>query len=123
MVPSIRLSVSSLLTVKQNIAFKATYVYHFIYRDTNALAVSVAPLQAHGNTTVAIAEFQSPLTSISLLSEGVVLLGGAESSEEVGSTLGDGFSGCLDRVLVNNAQLPLLLPNEMDHNLATCMAR
>ena len=93
------------------------------FRDVNALAISVAPLQGDGTTAMEITEFQSPLTSIPLPSEGVILLGGAKSSEEVGSTLGDGFSGCLDRVVVNNAQLPLLHPNEMDHDLVTCMLR
>lgn len=87
------------------------------------MAISVAPLQGDGTTAMAITKFQSPLTLIPLPPEGVVLLGGAESSEEVGSTLEDGFSGCLDRVVVNNAQLPLLHPNEMDHNLVTCMPR
>ena len=120
MVSSVCLSVSLLQTVIQDRLHMCLLA---CFRDMNAMAVSVAPLQGDGTTAMAITEFQSPLSSIPLLSEGVILLGGAESSEEVGSILGDGFSGCLDRVVVNNAQLPLLHPNEMDHDLVTCMPR
>lgn len=102
-----------------------TYTISFFvcFRDTNALAVSVAPLQGDGATMMAMREFSSPLTPLSLLSDDVILLGGSESLEDIGSAPSDGFSGCLDRVVVNNAQLSLLLPNLMNRDLATCTPR
>lgn len=72
---------------------------------------------------MAIREFSSPQNPISLSSEDTVLLGGAESLEAIGSIPSDGFSGCLDRVTINNAQLSLLLPIEMSRDLATCVPR
>jgi hypothetical protein len=72
---------------------------------------------------MAIGEVSSSLTPLSLLSEDVVLLGGAQSLIDIGSIPSNGFSGCLDRVVVNGVQLSLLLPNEMDRDLATCSPR
>ena len=70
-----------------------------------------------------IREVPSSLTPLSLSSEDVILLGGAQSLAGIGSFPSDGFSGCLDRVVVNSVQLSLLLPNEMDRDLATCLPR
>ena len=56
---------------------------------------------------MAMREFSSPLTPLSLLSDDVILLGGSESLEDIGSAPSDGFSGCLDRVVVNNAHVAL----------------
>lgn len=64
-----------------------------------------------------------PLISPSLSSESVIILGGAQSLADIGSVPSDGFSGCLDRVVVNGVQLSLLLPNELDRDLATCSPR
>lgn len=72
---------------------------------------------------MAIRELLSSLTPLSFSSEDVILLGGAQSLADVGSIPSDGFSGCLDRVVVNSAQLSLLLPNEMDRDLVTCLPR
>ncbi len=72
---------------------------------------------------MAISEASLSLTPLSLSSEDIILLGGAQSLIDVGSIPSDGFSGCLDRVVVNGVQLSLLLPNEMDRDLATCSPR
>ena len=71
----------------------------------------------------AISEVQSSLTPLSLSSDDVVLLGGAQSLADIGSIPSDGFSGCLDRVVVNGVQLSLLLSDEMDRDLTTCSPR
>ena len=72
---------------------------------------------------MALRETSSPLSPLSFSSEDVILLGGAQSLADIGSTPSDGFSGCLDRVVVNSVQVSLLLPNEMNRNLATCSPR
>lgn len=72
---------------------------------------------------MAINEVPSSFTPLSLSSEDIILLGGAQSLADIGSIPSDGFSGCLDRVVVNSVQLSLLLPNEMDRDLATCSPR
>ena len=98
-------------------------LFFFSSRDTNILAVSVAPLQSDGPNMIAISGGPSSLIPLSFSSEDVILLGGAQSLADTGSIPSDGFSGCLDRVLVNSVQLSLLLPNEMDRDLATCSPR
>ena len=70
-----------------------------------------------------ITNFSPYLTPLSLSSEDVILLGGVETFEDIGLTPSEGYTGCLDRVVINNAQLSLLLPNEMDQDLLTCTPR
>lgn len=119
MVSTLCFSVSS--SSLQHDYYNITDLFHS--RDTNALALSVAPLQSVGDTMTELRKFTSLLTPLSFSPYDIVFLGGAVSLEELGSTSGDGFSGCLDRVMVNNAKLSLLLPSEMNSDLATCTPR
>lgn len=87
------------------------------------LALSVAPLQGNGPSMTTL-EMSTQLTPSSFVSESVVFLGGGQSLSDTGSIpVSDGFTGCLDHVVVNGAQLSLLLPNEMDDSLLTCSPR
>ena len=92
----------------------------FFSRDADTLAISIAPFQSDEVTVVTKREFSVAMTPPSLSLDDDVLLGAAEQTE---FTFSDGFAGCLDRVIINNAQIPLLLPNEINRFLITCSPR
>ena len=89
-------------------------------RDIYTLAVSIAPLQGEGIALREMKEFSTPSTPLPLSTDDVIHLGGAQSLGQIGL---DSFVGCLDRVIVNNAQISLLLPDEVNHSLSTCSPR
>ncbi len=78
-------------------------------RDVDTAYLSVAPLQGGVPTyTVSMTALSAPMPTVS---EVVVLGGGVE---DVGPMVPNtnGYVGSIDRVVVNNEQLSLLLPNE-----------
>ncbi len=88
---------------------KSLQLYFNLCRDVDTAYLSVAPLQ--GGFPTYTASMQTSSVAIPVVAEMVILGGGVENvGLMVPNT--DGYVGSIDRVVVNNEQLSLLLPNE-----------
>lgn len=63
------------------------------------------------------------LTTPSFSSSSLINIGGTDVQDQMLRPDSDGFVGCIDRVVVNNVQLSLLLPKERTSDVATCEPR
>jgi len=97
------------------------FISYFLFcREMDSAYLSVAPLQG-GSPTYS---FSSPTRPAAVSTDDVIVLGGGENNVN-GLVLPntDGYIGCIDRVIINSDQLPLLLPIDRNTDIAICGPR
>ena len=82
-------------------------LFTFVSRENDNSQLSVSPLQGGVAYPTSLSSSPSPL---SLPTNGTLYLGGSPA------LVARGYSGCLDRVVVNNNLIPLLLPDVIEGN-------
>ena len=91
------------------------------HRDSSTASLSVASLRGNGST-YSTTSSAAPLSQVTTVRLGGTVLQEEERSGGVVPVIG-GFVGCLDRVIFNNMQLSLFLPNDVGNSIETCGPR